>query len=129
MEKRLNIICSLRFTRLTDVILYHGNHDGTATVETIQWTALPIHEGSGRMSVSGPKINGVQVFRSQIRARLKEIITTGCVGLIQVDICGSGTYLIGTPDLPVSIEPTYSLTSKTIEITHENTHFPLKTAI
>lgn len=81
------------------------------------------------MTVTDRKTNGSRVFRSQITGRLKELLTARCVGLLQVDICGSGTYILGTDDLPVTIETASSLTSKTFEISHENVHFPLKTAI
>jgi len=129
MENRLNLICGVRFAKLDDLILYRDNHDGTATVQAQSWAELPLFEGSGRMTVTDQKINGSRVFRSQITGRLKEIMPARCVGILQIDVCGSGTYLIGTNDLPVTIETTTTLTSKTFQITHENTHFPLKTAI
>jgi len=129
MEKRINIICGIRFTKLDDVIRYQDNHDGTATVQSENWTQVPLYEGSSRMTVSDQKTNGSRVYRTQITGRLKELISARCVGILQIDICGSGTYILGTDDLPVTIETTASLTTKTFEISHENTHFPLKTAI
>jgi len=129
MKQRINIICSIRFTKLNDVIRYIDNHDGTATVETSQFTTIPIYPGSGRMTVSGDRINGVELFNTQITARIKEIINTRCVGILLVEVCGDATYIIGTDDLPVAIDPNYTTTTKTIQINHQNTHIPLKTAI
>lgn len=129
MELRLNTICSLKFIRLADIIRYEENHDGTATIETTQLTELPIGPGSGRMTVTGQYTDGNELFTTRVTARLKEIIQTRSVGILLVDSCGSGTYIIGTDDLPVTIQPTYTDTAKTIEITHQNRIFPLKTAI
>lgn len=128
MEKRINIICALRFARRGDLISYQDNYDGTATVEASQWIDLPLYEGSGRMTVTSQHTEGFELVRTHITARLKERIPTRCVGILQVEVCGSGTYLVGTDDLPVTLEATTSLTTKSVQTTHQNTHFPLKTA-
>lgn len=128
MENRINHICSLTFIKLADVIRYEDNFDGTATIEASATTTLPIHAGSGRMTVTGGKTNGNEIFQTQITARLKEVIPTRCHGLILVEVCGDATYIIGSDDLPVHLEATYGTTSKTLRISHENLHIPLKTA-
>ncbi|HWK58121.1 MAG TPA: hypothetical protein VNQ80_12315 [Parapedobacter sp.] len=128
MEQRINIICSIKFTKLSDVIRYVDNHDGTATLETSQLTTIPMHAASGRMTVTGNRTNGVELFNTQITARIKEIIPIRCVGIVLVEVCNDATYIIGTDDLPVTIEPNYTTTQKAIQIVHQNTHIPLKTA-
>lgn len=129
MKQRINIICSLKFTKLADVIRYIDNHDGTATLETSQLTTLPIYPGSARMTVSVDHIDGVEQFSTQITARLKEIIPTRCVGILVVEVCEDATYIIGTDDLPVRFQTTYSTTSKNLQISHQNTHIPLIKAV
>lgn len=129
MEYRINNICSVRFIALKNIIRYEDNHDGTATIESSQTDTIPIRSGTATMTISGQRTNGYEVFTAQLSARLGTVIQTRCVGILLVEICDDATYIIGTDDLPVTLEATYSLTLKSLQVSHQNAHFPLKTAI
>lgn len=129
MKNRINIVSSLQFVRLNEVSSFQKKYNGAAQVTTVGWKALPIYEGSVRMTVSDDKTGGGRLVTTDIFGRLKSNITVNCLGLLMVTMCDDSTYIIGTPDLPVSIDLTTSLTQKTFRIKHLNTVFPYIKAV
>lgn len=124
MKNRINIASRIRLARLQDIVNFTDNFDGTATVTTSDWRTLPIHEGSARVTVESNHTNAGRQVRTSITARLKELMQLRCRGILEVTMCNGETYIIGTPDLPVSIDQTNTLTQKSIQINHQNTVFP-----
>lgn len=129
MRNQINIVASLKFTRLEEVTNYQENFNGTALVESANWNTLPLHEGSVRMSVEDRKNASGVLYSVEITGRLKELIQVNAKGILLVKMCEGDEYIIGTPDLPAAVNLTTSLTQKSFRISHQNTVFPLKMAV
>lgn len=124
MKQRINIPAKVRFAKLSEIILYRDNYDGTATITTHAWHTIPFHEGSIRMTIENNDTDAGRQITTNINGRLKQLMHVRCLGILEVTMCNGDTYIIGTPDLPVTIDQTTTLTQKSFRITHQNTVFP-----
>lgn len=129
MDNRINIVSEIHFSRLEDITNFQDNFNGTVQISTSEWKKLPIYEGSARMSVQQAKTTAGSLTTTNITGRLKSRIVVKCQGILSVKMCDGKIFILGTPDLPVNIDLTITLTQKTFQINHQNTVFPYVKAV
>ncbi|MFY0628652.1 MAG: hypothetical protein JXR07_20305 [Reichenbachiella sp.] len=122
MIERINNICKIEYTKISEVISISENYQNPAAIETT-WTELPMASGS-LISISEKSSKGNTRFTTNFSGFLTEKFNLDAHAIIKVTLDDDTILVIGDIDTPVQLRSTHSLFSKALRFTHQNFHYP-----
>lgn len=127
MNNKLNIVSSLSFAPISQVLTYQAQSPGpenvSATVTVSSWTDIPFVSGSIDYIVEVATEKTGTLFQSKLQCRLKEdLVIPRCIVRLQME--DGNTYILGDLDTPVYFLKTLQLGLKSLKTTHESWHSP-----
>lgn len=121
----LQIIQSIAFVNLNQVISYYPYPTGSVKMTVTEWTDFPMHVASGDIDTSSRTDAPGTSYASTISARLKQDIMLPNAVILKVTLCSGAELIVGTPDIPVRIKKNSSLSRNTLNISYNGFHQPL----
>src|SRR5690606_5845838 len=122
----IQIIQSLSYANLDEVISFYPFPTGKANIEVTDWHPFPTHPASGDLDTTTRTGAPGTTYNSTISARLKTDIELPDAVILLVTLCSGRQLLLGSPDIPVRANKNMSLSLTTLSISYTSFNQPLE---
>ena len=123
----LQIIQSLAYASIDQIISYYPFPSGSIEAQVTQWQEIPMYPTSGELATVSRTTESGTTYGSNISARIKSEFQLPDAAILKITLCSGEEYIIGSPDIPVRINQSLDITkAPQITINHTSHIPPLK---
>ncbi|WP_149525657.1 hypothetical protein [Sphingobacterium hotanense] len=122
----IQIIESISFATVRDVLEFEKIPDKGVNVTVREWKDLAIHPASGDLSFNTKSDASGILYNIGIQARLKNNNPVGDECIFKIKLCAGKELIVGSPFIPVTILQNSSLSLTSIRIDHISPTPPLE---
>lgn len=125
MNERINNICRVEVARRSEVASFYETPTGLA-VMSATWSEVPLARNAS-MSINRVYTGAGYRFDVELSANLSQSWLVKELALVRIYFADdTEPMLIGSMDFPVRFGESHSLTSKRLEFSHSNSHYPYR---
>ena len=127
MNKRINNICKVEYSIISDVSQYQESPTGTVLIEAA-WQELNCATGS-ELTIEEQYAKAGRSYQSNFICNMKEKLLSKDLLIVRITLDdASAPLIIGDPDLPIRFLESHQLKSKSLSFSHTSWHYPFSEA-